>query len=334
MLSFSPLPATVPVRGEKEELGFPCLTAGQTVGSLPLRRLLRRRERAGTADLRLRLVDSGVRVSAGGAVVAEASSGRITLAQLNPHRDVAPLGGVGELVATDARGSVGSAGLGFLGVSTRWRRCCPCGFCLPALPLWPRALRRRHLHRLACVTASWGFRAVGGEAVAAPTAVDFVPVLFLRVVGGGSDAGDEFFGSLYRSRPRCVLAGCNCSEAWDVEDGGSCVRSPATEGGGAQFRGVRGSSPADAAQLASSHRPRARWVSLEVLQLMVLARSFGGWMPVFFVSCWCFRGGGGRVRQASLGLLLLLSLVLCLFPDRSGQSSMLGMLVLYRSNLL
>ena len=175
--------------------------------------------------------------------------------------------------------------------------------------------------------ASRSFRAADDEAVAASAAVDFVLGLFLRVAWRCSVAGDELCGSLYRSLPVSVLAGDCGLGARRVEDGESCGCS-LLEGADALLRGVRGSSPADAARSSSSRRPRARRVSLEVLQIMVLSRSCGCWWLVFFVPCWCSGGGDGLDRRAVLRLLLLCLLFLCLFSV-SGQSSMLDELVLY-----
>lgn len=165
------------------------------------------------------------------------------------------------------------------------------------------------------------FQAADGEAVAASAAVDFVPGLFLRVTWRCSVAGDEFFGYLYRSLPRSVLAGgCELGAGCVQEEDGSGGCSP-LDGAAAQLRQVRGSSPADALQPASSRRPRARRVSLEVLQNMVLARSWDRWWFVFFVfvPCWCSGGGDGLVRRAVLSLLLPALLFLCLF-SALGQS--------------
>ena len=72
------------------------------------------------------------------------------------------------------------------------------------------------------------------------------------------------------------------------------------KGGGAQFREVRGASPAVVVHRFSSRRPCAQRVSLEVLQLM-LSWSLGVGIVVF----------------AALVLLYLCSL-LCSFPDRGG----------------
>ena len=67
---FSPLRATVLVRGEKRATKFPRSAAGQTSVPLPLRRLLRRRESGGNLDLRLWRVNSRSRGLAGGVVEA------------------------------------------------------------------------------------------------------------------------------------------------------------------------------------------------------------------------------------------------------------------------
>ena len=92
---------------------------------------------------------------------------------------------------------------------------------------------------------------------------------------------------------------------------GGCGRSPSlTEDGEAQFRGVRGVSPADIVQRCSSCRLRVRRVSLEVLKNMVLARSFCGLLVVV------------------LGLLSL-----CSLPVRVGQSRRVDV-VLLLSDLL
>ena len=128
----------------------------------------------------------------------------------------------------------------------------------------PRWVVRIGFARPACTAVSWLFWAADGEAVAASAAEDFVPDLYLRVVWRCSVAGDEFFGVLYRSSSKSVLADDSGLEARCVVVGGGGGRCP-MEGVAAQLRGVRGSSPADAAQLSSSRRPRARRVSLEVL---------------------------------------------------------------------
>ena len=133
---------------------------------------------------------------------------------------------------------------------------------------------------------------------------------------------------LFRSSSsKSVLAGDSGLEARCVVDGGGGGRCP-MEGVAAQLRVVRGSSPADAAQLSSSRRPRARRVSLEVLQFMVLARSCGCWRFVFFVPCWSSGAGDGLGRRSVLCWLLLVLLFLCLFLG-CGQSSLLDELLLY-----
>ena len=185
--------------------------------------------------------------------------------------------------------------------------------------------------RLSFAAASFFFWAAGGEAVAASAAADFVPELFLRVVRWCSVVGDEFFGSLYRRCSKSLLAGGNGSGARCVVVGEGGGRFP-MESAAAQLRGVRGSSPADAAQLLSSRRPCARRVSLEVLQFMVLARSCGcGWF-VFFIPDWCwFSGGGdGLVRRPVWCAFLPFLLSLCLSSE-FGQSSALGKMLLYCS---
>ena len=196
-------------------------------------------------------------------------------------------------------------------------------------PLW---VVRLGFARPACASASWVFRVADGEAVVASAAEDFGPELFLRVAWRCSVAGDEFFGGLYRSLPRSGLAGDGDLEAGLVEESGSGGRSP-TDGAAAQLREVRGSSPADVLQPASSRRPRARRVSLEVLQIMVLARSWRWWRFVFLVPCWCSGGGDGFVRRAVLGVMLLASLFLCLFLDLGQSVCELVLLCVFRSLL-
>ena len=107
---------------------------------------------------------------------------------------------------------------------------------------------------------------------------------------------EAWFLKIWRGRRSCSSSG-----AWAEDDGGSCDCSPSTmKGGGAQFREVRGASPAVVVHRFSSRRPCARRVSLEVLQLM-LSWSLGVGIVVF----------------AALVLLFLRSL-LCSFPDRWG----------------
>ena len=160
-------------------------------------------------------------------------------------------------------------------------------------------------------------RAADGEVAAASAAVDFGPGLLLHVAWRCSVAGVELFGCLYRSSPGSVLADDGELEAGSVEEGGSGGCSP-LDGAAAHLRVVRGSSPADVLQQALSRRICAcRWwrVSPEVLQTMVLARSWDRWRFVFFdfVLYWCSGGGDGLDRRTVLSLLLLASLFLCLF---------------------
>ena len=93
-------------------------------------------------------------------------------------------------------------------------------------------------------------------------------LLLVGVHGGRPRLGRD----MEMSPSKVDRQGCSSSGAWSEDDGGSCDCSPSmmlTKGGGAQFRGVRGVSPAVVVHRFSSRRPRARRVSLEVLQLML-----------------------------------------------------------------
>ena len=284
----SPPLATVRERRNQSRLLLP-VVAGEPVGLSPLRWPLRRRCEGGETSVphggRVHRVDLGLLVASCGG--RRRRVGCVCTSSAS-HSGEGLWVGSGELVAVDSCHLVWVVRLGFA--------------------------------RPACAAAGCSFRAVDGEAVAASAAVDFVPGLFLRVVWRCFVAGVEFFGCVYRSLPGSGFAGGCELDAGSVEEGGSGGCSP-LDGAAAHLREVRGSSPTDALQPASSRRPRARRVSLEVLQNMVLARSWVRWRFVFFVFvyCWCSGGGDGLDRRAVSSLLLLASLFLCLFSV-SGQS--------------
>ena len=134
--------------------------------------------------------------------------------------------------------------------------------------------------------------------------------------GGGHSLLRAADGEAVAVSRSVLVGGCELG-AWSVEEeDGSSGCSP-LDGATAHLRRVRGSSPADALQPASSRRPRARRVSLEVLQNMVLARSWDRWWFVVFVfvHCWCSGGGDGLIRRAVFSLLLPAVLFICLFSD-------------------
>ena len=251
-------------RGEREGAEIPCSAEDQVAGLLLLRLSEWRREGGGIVDLCLRLVDSRVRspVGAGRVVVAASSWNKVAAGASPPSR----------------RRHV-------------WR-------CRRALGFWGSRILR-----FGESWCSWLASRGGGGGrlleLLSPVSVSVSVRLALALPW-------SFWGwcSGVPTVVRCLYSAwicrrrCSCSGAGSEDAGGSYGCSPSTllaKIGGALFQEVRGVSPAAVVHRLQSRRPRARRVSLQVLQLML---------------SWSL--GVRSVRFAVPALLFLRS-----FPDRS-----------------